>query len=222
MLSLLLVSAVVVAKEPLLPVVAAAPEITWVGIDMTRAQFYIPESFTAKGMEYIWIGGMTYPLYVPAQNRQIDNPTEAFEAFTSAFNELFKKDQVGDLEGVTKKPIKVDVPTSMGPSKVDAAAGWFKSESKGATDTSDITPEIVAEMVKGYPAAPLGMAFIADRFSKLDAKACFWPVLYDSSYNVVWTKRMCGEVGGLGLRNYYYNPVKEVLDMLGDVRKKEW
>jgi hypothetical protein len=191
------------------------------GIDLTRAEFYIPEAFTMTGASYTWVGGMTYPMYIPAQERVINTPKEAIEAFSGGWNELFRKESLDELADFTKKKITNGVTTTMGPTKSDGAATWFHMES-GSTKETTMTEATVAEMVKGYPAAALGMVMIADRFSKEDEEGCFWPVLYDKDYAVVWTERMCGETRGLGLRNFYYSPVKEILEQIEDARKKEW
>ncbi len=209
------------AKAPRIPAIAEAKEITWLGIDLTRAEFYIPETFTEPGRSYPWVGGMSYPMYVPAQERVISSPKDALEAFASGWNELFRSEQLDDLAEFTRKPVKSAVSTLLGPTHSDGSASWFHMES-GSAREAHLTPEIVAEMVKSYPSAELGMVIIADRFSKQQNLGCMWPVLYNKDHQVIWTEHMCGQTRGLGLRNYYYGPFKEVLENLEDVRKKQW
>lgn len=186
---------------------------------MTRAQFFVPESFKEPGLQYPWIGGLSYPVYVPAQMRVLNDPKEAFEAFALSFNELFLKDLLKELGSVTGKKVTDALPGDRGPTRTEGQ-DWFQR--KGSAKETTMTPETVAEAVKGYPEAPLAMAIVADRFSKEEEIGCMWPVVYDATRTVLWTKRMCGETSGLGLRNYYFGPFKEVVDDIKGVRKKEW
>lgn len=211
------------AKEAKIPAIGATSSFAWYGVDYSAVSFMIPETFDEKGRMYPWVATMgMYYTVMPTEQRQIDTPQDAIDAFARSANDLVQAELLGDLKDMTKKEIVVRLPTKTGPSAPSGEGRGFGTE--GSVDPANLDEAKVAAMVATWPAGEgVGLAFIADRISKKEEKGCFWPVVFDAaSHQVHWTRRVCGELSGYGMRNYYFHPVKEVVEALNDARKKEW
>lgn len=211
------------AKSGKIPEIDAATTFSWYGIDYSAARFAIPETFDEKGRQYTWTATIG-PFYseLPLEQRQLDTPADAIEAFARSANDLVLAESLGDLQDATKRKIVAALPDKHGP-------GTLTGDGHGFGTTASVDPAVldatkVAAMVATWPAGTgVGLGMIADALSKSEEKGCFWPVVFDAAtHQVYWTERVCGELGGMGMRNYYFHPVKDVIESLATARKKSW
>jgi hypothetical protein len=64
------------------------------------------------------------------------------------------------------------------------------------------------------------MVFIMDRLVKAQETGCMYVVFFDvASRKVVHSERVCERAGGIGFRNYWFRPVKNVVDKLPKIYK---
>jgi len=83
-------------------------------------------------------------------------------------------------------------------------------------DPSDSTPAELEKQVASYKltkTSGLGLVFIMDRLVKAQETGCLYVVFFDvSSRKVLLSERVCEKTGGIGFRNYWFRPIKTVID----------
>lgn len=172
-------------------------DVTWLGVDYSELKFIGP----ASGWGEV----------------ALKTPTEMRDRFFPAWNELIVKeekafrlaDAIGRLE--VNKAIEITA---------DANAKMNKKEifSENIGDFQSLNENDVYSMVKKYDfkgKTGIGFLLIAEGMSKGRAEASYWVTFVDmQSKTVLLTKRMLGEAGGVGFRNYWANTVKSVMKSL--------
>lgn len=209
------------AKAPAIPAIAAATELSWVGIDFGAVKIYTGETFDDPNTP-VQVGGGGYGyFYTPPDMRTYKTQADAFTDFVGMWNTLYTTDVLDSLTDATKKTIK---PTAAKAGPTDLTTSGHFLGPNGTAKETDMTRDSVAALVARWPAGTgLGIGFVADRFSKVDELGCYWPVVYDmGTHAVLWTDRMCGAPSGAGYRNYWLGSAKHVTSDLEDVRKKSW
>jgi hypothetical protein len=119
-----------------------------------------------------------------------------------------------DVEGIADRNAKA------GPDQIQHTDGT-KEE---MVTPSHITEAMIAEAVASYKlknTEGLGLVFIMDRLVKAQETGCMHVVFFDiASRKVVYSQRACAEAGGIGFRNYWFRPVKNVVEKLPKIYKQ--
>jgi hypothetical protein len=78
-----------------------------------------------------------------------------------------------------------------------------------------LTEDNIASAVRSYSLKAdkgLGLVFIMDRLVKAQQTGCLYVVFFDiASRKVVSSERVCADAGGAGFRNYWFKPIKNVV-----------
>jgi hypothetical protein len=169
-----------------------------------------------------------------------DRRGRAVEPMTSAWNSLFVKEvyphlgrELGttvqmDLSGINARNAHVTaqqiVQEESSPIKSDDNGSIFnptrllhhgKGEKILPTHISDA--DLAAE-VRSYRLETrrgIGLVFVMDRLVQKEETGCFYVVFFDlQSRRILSSERFCERAGGNRYRNYWYNPIKEMLKRL--------
>jgi hypothetical protein len=171
--------------------VAAAPEVVWAGLDYSRVVLVGPSGFTDRD--------------------------KIMAEFPSAWNDLFLREQLGDLKKALGREVRVDV---AGVAAANAAVRQAtvvdaEGDKRHYLDSASISPDQIASRVRSYAMAQksgVGLVFIVERLVKTYEMASLHVVLFDlETRAVLQSRRECHPGRGFGFRSYWFNPVKEAV-----------
>lgn len=198
------------AAPPLSGRVAPGEPLIWAGIDYSIAEFYVPERFDDPEARVYWGpgGGLDDRI------GRYPTPEAVFTQLTADWNAMF----VNELGKKVEKGLDVrlvrDLPEADGQT-IRREGGWFRAESAAASAPSTVDAAAVKARVAAWSLTSTkgtGFGVIADRFSKAEDQGCLWPVYFDvASREVLWTERICKRPTGMEFRNYWYNPLVDVV-----------
>jgi len=195
------------AKNVLPDAVAKADSVVWVGLDFSKVQMIGPQT-------------------------DFKDPATIFPEMLTAWNELFDKEMVAEtgkkmiskLGGRLGKQIVADSEGMAAINKKATVAQVVQKDGgKELADQSDITDKDIAAAVKAYTlkqTSGVGLVFIIDRMVKEPGKkSAGWGALYTVFFDiqtraVLGSTRACYKAGGIGFRNYWFRPIKAVVDDL--------
>ena len=176
-------------------------EVTWYGIDFTAAKMIGSDGFK--------------------------EPHHIQEKFLAKWNKLMKNEKdkysIGKFYNKTKVDFNLDLVTERNKLVDPEALVIEKSYNIDIASVEEITKHYGSETARG-----LGMLFVVESFNKLESKGYIWVTFFDASTGeIIKTKRLEGEAGGFGLRNYWaksiYNVMKNSKEAFGlaDNKKKD-
>ncbi|MFZ5478655.1 MAG: hypothetical protein ACOZNI_17925 [Myxococcota bacterium] len=199
--------------------IQSAPAFIWAGIDLTRARFFVPETFD-KPDEIVAFdpgGGLRDEVH------RYKDPAEAWTDLSEDWNTMLLNILEEDFEKVLQRDLVVDMPGPAG--QTQKKPPYFLSQYEAKNNPPDLDATQVAAMVKKYrlkTKAGVALVFIYERGSRLDDEGCVWPTFFDAQKKtVIWSERMCQKPGGVGFRNYWLKPVVKVGEDLVKRFKKE-
>lgn len=196
LLSLLLALVVLTGYSQSEKTAIAADEITWFGLDFSKALFVGSFNQFAEAGETG--GSQIKNKYIPGWNELVVNERTKYD-----FKKFYKKSSViYDLDIVTKRNSAVDA---------DKLLSMNSAENR-------ITKEDIAKIVSQYKSSKtgVGLVYIVEVFSKADEKGVIWVTFFDiASRKVLIAEKFTEKPGGIGLRNFWAKPVFEVLRSSG-------
>ena len=75
--------------------------------------------------------------------------------------------------------------------------------------------EYISNYYNDIPAQGIGITFVVESFNKNHETAYIWPTIFDiATKQVIYTSRLAGRAGGMGIRNYWANAVHKVIQGL--------
>lgn len=173
-------------------------KLTWLGIDFTHIKI-IGEDFSSPRQLKDYFEKMNDVVITEAKKYDLEK--------------AFHKSAVGtDLRSVTKLNEGIDMEKVMG---------------EGREDCKKISDEAIQSEIKKYTfdKEGYGVVFLYEWMFKheKDVDASIWVVFVDmATKKVVLSERMNAKPGGIGFRNYWVKPVKEVLEEIAKKKYKEW
>ncbi|MEX0810620.1 MAG: hypothetical protein WD048_00300 [Chitinophagales bacterium] len=179
--------------------VKAADELVWFGIDYTKVQ-----------------------CIEDAEGSGFTNPNDIVNRMFQSWNGLFisEKDKY-DLQGIFKKnEIKYN---NESVNKLNSKVDPNQLVKKEASEFSE---DQLAGMIKKYDSggnSGIGLVFIAETLNKATEKGSYHLVFFDiESRKILFSKKMQGDAGGFGFRNYWAKSFYLVLDDAEKQYKKKW
>ncbi|MCK7560105.1 hypothetical protein MKQ70_36380 [Chitinophaga sedimenti] len=177
----------------------ADKQLTYFGIDFTQARLIGDEAANQDDI---------IEKQFPSLNDPVVNEPKKFK-----LADAFHRSRIDtDLEESHKKNSKINAD---------------KLKSSKSADFHRLTPADIDAVVKTYSFADykgLGVLFVCEAFSKTEKAASYYVTVIDlATKKVLLTERMTGEVGrfgGFGFRNYWANPVKEIIDAIDKSKYK--
>ena len=148
-----------------------------------------------------------------------------FPGMLDTWNGLFMKGMLPKLEKMSPG-LLTDIKAVQGPNAKQTANCIVREDGTAGemVKPSHITAKDIAASVKRYELKykrGLGLVFIADRLVKGQQTGCFYVVFFDiASRKVVYSERLCDKASGMGFRNFWFGPIKQVVKKLPDLYKK--
>jgi hypothetical protein len=166
----------------------------------------------------IWCG-LDYSRVKMIGAEGFNQPGEIFPGMLVAWNGLFMKEMLPDLEKMSP---------SLGSDLSWVGAVNDKANSKQIeredgtreekVNLSHLTDKDIAAIVRSYKLKHekgLGLVFIMDRLVKVQETGCLYVVFFDvSSRKVLKSERVVEKAWGIGFRNYWFRPVKSAVKKL--------
>ena len=166
-------------------------DLVWFGLDFSHAKMIDPEGFS--------------------------NPAQIVQGFFRSWNNIvvnepnrydlkqsFRKRTVSnDLSIVTPRNSQVDPSTLV----------------LEDYETHELSEEIVRDIIKEYDSdkSGLGLVFVVESFNKVTDLGTMYVTFFDIETRVVFfTKKISGETGGFGLRNYWARTIRNVIEEAGE------
>jgi hypothetical protein len=171
----------------------------------------------------VWCG-IDYSMVKMIGALDFRQPEKIFPAMPAEWNALFMKEVLPKLESMAKS-VRTDIKAVA--DRNDTAGAKQIEHEDGTADEkvkpSHITEENIAEAVRSYKLKMdqgLGLVFVMDRMVKAQETACMYVVFFDvASRKVLHSERLCERAGGIGFRNYWFRPIKSVVDKLPRIYK---
>ena len=190
---------------------------TLVAVGVSRAQDATPDTL-------VWCG-LDYSKVKMIGTADFTQPQQIFPGMLVAWNGLFMKEMVPNLEKMAGS-VQPDL-NAVEPNNEKATASQIEREDGTAEEKvkpSHITEADIAKMVKDYDLKNkqgLGLVFIMDRLVKAQEMGCMYVVYFDvASRKVVRSDRVVAKAGGIGFRNFWFNPVKTAVKDLPKTYKQ--
>lgn len=163
----------------------------------------------------IWCG-LDYSRVKMIGSEGFNQPGEIFPGMLVAWNSLFMKEVLPDLE--KKFPSLGSDLSAVGAANDKANAKQIDREDgtrEEKVNLSHITEKDIASMVRSYKLKHekgIGLVFIMDRLVKVQETGCLYVVFFDiSSRKVLKSERVSEKAWGIGFRNYWFRPVKSAV-----------
>ncbi|MES2643589.1 MAG: hypothetical protein V4850_29155 [Myxococcota bacterium] len=189
--------------------------IVWAGLDYSRAEMYVPDTFSDPEARVFWGpgGGLSDRI------GRYATPGDVWSQLTVDWNAMF----LGDLMKRMEKDLVVDLVAELPEpdgQTAPRASNWFRPEALGK-DAARLTEPDVAALVRGWTlisTSGTGFGIVVERLAKGQDEACVWPVFFDvASRDMLSAERICKAPGGMEFRNYWYNPI---INAVQDVIKR--
>ncbi len=166
----------------------------------------------------IWCG-LDYSRVKMIGTTDFMRPQEIFPGMLVAWNGLFMKEMLPELEKMTSS-VGTDM-TAVGAANDKASSKQIEREDgtrEEKVNLSHLKEKDIASIVKSYKLKHekgIGVVFIMDRLVKLQETGCLYVVFFDvSSRKVLKCERLSEKAMGFGFRNYWFRPIKEAAKKL--------
>lgn len=178
---------------------------------------------TAPPDTLVWCG-LDYSKVMMIGTLDFQKPEQIFPGMLTAWNGLFMKEMLPQLEKMTKS-LRTD-PQAV--QERNEKAGASQIERKDGSHDEMVKPTHITEaditaIVKSYKLENdkgLGLVFVMDRLVKAQDVGCLHVVFFDvASRKVVRSERVCAKAGGIGFRNFWFSPVKNAVKQLPKMYK---
>ncbi len=173
---------------------------------------------TASADTLVWCG-LDYSKVKMIGTADFRQPDQIFPAMLIAWNGLFMTEMLPKLEDLARS-VHTDLKAvdasnaKAGPSQIERVDGTRDEKVKA----THITEADIAKTVRAYELKHnqgLGLVFIMDRLVKAQETGCMYVVFFDiATRKVALSERVCAGAGGMGFRNYWFRPVKDVVKKL--------
>jgi len=183
--------------------------LTWLGIDFTEAEFFVPDTFDSKEESVYWGPGGGLDDFVD----KFENNDAARIKLSEDWNAMIVNETVPWMKKKLAADVVVSLAEADGPTERWTGAP-FRSEFDAARVPAHFGEADVARRVQALnlTGPGIGLVLVAERFSKTEAKACSWPTYVDlGTKAVLHTERVCKEPGGGGFRNFWLNPLRDTV-----------
>ncbi|MEO6548351.1 MAG: hypothetical protein ABIN94_10140 [Ferruginibacter sp.] len=155
-----------------------------------------------------------------------ESPLDVRDRNFPAINDLIVNEpKKYDLAGAFHKS-NIDHDLSM-VAKRNAKINAEEIKSTNTSDYSRLKEDDISKLVKGFDyngKKGVGLLFVMEGMSKGNKGASMWVTLIDmGAKKVLMTERMVGKTGmAFGFRNYWANPIRDVIEDVEKKKYKEW
>jgi hypothetical protein len=171
----------------------------------------------------VWCG-LDYSKVKMIGTMDFHEPAQIFPGMLVKWNDLFMVEMYPKLKAMEKSTDSDLEAVSARNQKASSSQILAKD---GTADEmvkpTDITDADIAEAVSSYRLKHdhgVGLVFIMDRLVKTQEVGCIDVVFFDlASRRVLHSERLCEKAGGMGFRNYWFNPIKMAVQKLPKMYK---
>jgi len=174
-------------------------EILFIGLDFTHCNFVGSEGFT--------------------------DPKAIVERIIPAWNNLFitEKEKYDLAKTFQKQSFEYDL-SYVG--EQNAEIDFLHIVSDNEEDAEHLDENQVANIIDRYRIdadQEIGLVFVMESFDKLSAKGNMYVTFFNTRNNqVIFTERMSGKTGGIGVRNFWARSIYNVLLAIQKKQFKAW
>jgi hypothetical protein len=198
---------IVVAQAPDISRLYSEKELTYFGLDFTKAA--LCGNFSVFGDES-YKPSVIRDKYMVGWNRIVAKEKDKYN-----FKDAYKKESVNyDIEVTINRNNAIDT------TKI------FEYINKDLV-SPHLTQEDIAKIVKKYDysnvSTGLGLVYVVDFFNKNNEEGCIWVVFFDVvTKKIIHAEAFKEKAGGIGLRNYWARTVYNTLNTSKDAYKGKW
>jgi hypothetical protein len=172
----------------------------------------------------VWCG-LDYSMVKMIGNTDFAQPQQIFPGMLVAWNGLFMKEMLPELEKMAKS-VRTDLTAATANNEKANEKQILRED--GSRDEmvtpTHIKDSDIAELVRSYKlknTQGLGLVFVVDRLVKAQETGCLYVVFFEvSSRKVISSTRLCEKAGGMGFRNYWFRPIKDAVKKLPKMYKE--
>jgi hypothetical protein len=153
------------------------------------------------------------------------NPTDIRDRLYASINQLIiNEPKKYDLKSAF---LKSNIETDLGPvGKTNITANLNDILSTNSADYNRFKEADISSIVKKLDLSGkkgIGVLFVMEAMSKVNKAAAIWVTFIDiNTKKTLLTERLEGKAAGIGFRNYWAAPVKNVIDLIEKQKYKEW
>ncbi len=184
--------------------------VVWVGLDYSTTLILVPEAFDDPEEKIFWGpgGGMDDLI------TRFAGPRDVWSRLTTDWNAMFLHGLYKKVEKALDIRMTVALPDPDGQT-LPHGPPWFLAASRSPEFAMLLTDaEVKARAASWKVDARTGTGFgiLVERLSKEEDRGCAWPVIFDlASREVLYTERLCSSPSGIGFRNYWFNPLADIV-----------
>jgi hypothetical protein len=155
----------------------------------------------------------------------VGNPTDIRDRLYASINQLIiNEPKKYDLKSAF---LKSNFETDLGPvGKTNITANLNEILSTNSADYNRFKEADISSIVKKLDLSGkkgVGVLFVVEAMSKMNKASAIWVTFIDTNTKkVLLTERLEGKAVGIGFRNYWAAPVKNILDLIEKKKYKEW
>jgi hypothetical protein len=193
--------------------------VVWAGLDYSTAEMFVPETFNDPAEKVFWGpgGGLSDRI------TKFASPDLAWTQLVTDWNTMYVNEGLKRFEKDMTVDLVVELPAPDGQTN-PRTSQWFRPEQTASVAPSVFDAAAVAARVATWKltsTSGTGLGVIVDRLSNAEDRACAWPVYFDvATREVLWTERLCSHPVGIGFRNYWFNPINDVMEQVTKKTRK--
>ena len=153
------------------------------------------------------------------------NPRDIRDRFFHSWNMLMvnEADKYNLMDAFQKSEVMYEIDMV---EERNEEVDWGDMVSDKASNAEHLSEDDISKIVSQYNLSGLsgvGLVFIIESFNKIDSEGNMYVTFIIMDNNkVLFTERMTGRTGGIGLRNYWARTVYNVLIEIEKKRYKKW
>ncbi|RMG31112.1 MAG: hypothetical protein D6730_01705 [Bacteroidetes bacterium] len=179
--------------------------------------------FNASDTEIVFLGlDFTHCNFVGSETEDFTNPQDIVKRIIPNWNNLFitEKEKYDLAKTFRKQAFEYDLSYVR---DRNAEIDFLKIVTENESDATHLSEEDVARIIRGYRAdvpQDIALVFIVESLDKFAPQGNYWITFFNPHNNqVIFTRRMSGKPGGIGMRNYW---ARTYYNVLLAIQKKEF
>lgn len=175
----------------------------------------------------VWCG-LDYSMVKMIGTMDFNQPDKIFPNMLSTWNGLFMKEMFPKLDSTWNpwSSVKTDVTAVYSRNEKTSANQIIREDGsrEEMVNSTHITEADISNAVGSYDlknSQGIGLVFIMDRLVKAQQESCLYVIYFEiSSRKVLYSERVIAKGGGIGFRNFWFNPIKTAVGNLSKMYKK--
>ena len=178
-----------------------------------------------KDVPVIWMG-LDFTGVIFIGDRDKFGSTSDLRYLMETWNDLMdrEKDKYNVAKATRRKKVEFALDVTKDFNTGIDPVGLFSEKS---ADYFHLNPPDVEEIIRNYDfknySSGIGLMFVVESFNKLNEQASIYVTFINlSDRSVLFTERLTGNPGGMGLRNYWAGAIRNVMEKMGGKEFERW